>query len=109
MSGHHNFNELRAKMSPESRQRAHEMAKEMHREYVLAEIRRQVGLTQCEMAERLNVSQPAYAGYESGQDIRVGTLSRIISGMGGTLSINVHIGDEDFPMRFDNELAMALA
>ena len=109
MSGHRNFNELRAKMSPESRQRSHEMANEMHREYVLSEIRRQVGLTQCEMADRLNVSQPAYSCYENGKDIRIGTLSRIVTGMGGSLSILVHIDGQDFPMRFDNEPSMAMA
>ena len=52
MSGHRNFNELLAKMSPERRARVKAEADDLHREYVLSQIRQQVGFTQADVAER---------------------------------------------------------
>ena len=43
MNGHRNFNELLAKMSPERRARVKAEADDLHREYVLSQIRQQVG------------------------------------------------------------------
>ena len=60
----HHFSELKAKFSPEQRKRLDAEVDEMNREYVLSQLRSEVGLTQCEMAERLSISQPAYAAYE---------------------------------------------
>ena len=51
MSGHHPWSELVAEMSPERRARIKAESDKLHREYVLSEIRRQAGFTQCEMAE----------------------------------------------------------
>lgn len=42
MSGHRNFNELLAKMSPDRRARVKAEADDLHREYVLSQIRQQV-------------------------------------------------------------------
>lgn len=56
MSGHHQWSELVAEMPAERRKRIKEDADTLHREYTLSEIRRQAGLTQCQMAEKLNVS-----------------------------------------------------
>ena len=67
----------------------------MHREYTLSEIRRQAGLTQCQMAEKLNVSQPAYASFEKGGNLRVGTLQKIASALGGELSLNIKLHGDD--------------
>lgn len=61
MSGHRNFNELLSKMSQERRTRIKNEADNLHRAYVLAQIRQQVGVTQAEVAQRLGVSQPTYA------------------------------------------------
>ena len=77
MSGHRNFNELLAKMSPERRARIKAEADDLHREYVLSQIRQQVGFTQADVAERLGVSQPTYAECERGSNMRIGTLQKI--------------------------------
>ena len=63
----HHFSELKAKFSPEQRKRLDAEVDEMNREYVLSQLRSEVGLTQCEMAERLSISQPAYAAYEKAE------------------------------------------
>ena len=95
MSGHHPWSELMSEMPAERRKRIKEDADTLHREYTLSEIRRQAGLTQCQMAEKLNVSQPAYASFEKGGNLRVGTLQKIASAFGGELSLNIklHGGD----------------
>lgn len=98
MSGHHPWSELMAEMPAERRKRIKEGADALHREYTLSEIRRQAGLTQCQMAEKLNVSQPAYASFEKGGNLRVGTLQKIASAMGVRLSIEMTINDQHLPL-----------
>ena len=96
MSGHHPWSELMSEMPAERRKRIKEGADALHREYTLSEIRRQAGLTQCQMAEKLNVSQPAYASFEKGSNLRVGTLQKIASALGGELSLQVKFNGNNF-------------
>jgi len=100
MSGHRNFNELRARMSPERRAANAVAAAEMNREYVLAQIRREVGVTQTDMAERLGVAQPTYATQERNDNMRIGTLRRIVGALGGVLKMQVEIDGRDYPLGF---------
>lgn len=95
MSGHHPWPELLAEMPAARRKRIKESADALHREYTLSEIRRQAGLTQCQMAEKLNVSQPAYASFEKGSNLRIGTLQKIASALGGELSLNIKLHGDD--------------
>ena len=99
MSGHRNFNELLSKMSPERRARVKAEAGDLHREYVLSQIRRQVGFTQADVAERLGVSQPTYAECERGSNMRIGTLQKIVAALGGELSFHVLIGGRDYNLQ----------
>ncbi len=64
----------------------------------LSDVRKLVGMTQCEMAKRLNVSQPAYASFEKGSNLRVGTLQRIASALGGELSLNIKLYGNDLKL-----------
>ncbi len=95
MSGHHPWTELLAEMPAARRKRIKESADALHCEYTLSEIRRQAGLTQCQMAERLNVSQPAYASFEKCSNLRIGTLQKIASALGGELSLNIKLHGDD--------------
>lgn len=63
------------------------------RRCALSDIRKLTGLTQNEMAERLDVSQPAYAAFEKGGNLRVGTLQKIISVLGGELQLNIKLNN----------------
>lgn len=99
MSGHHPWSGLIAEMPAERRKRIKEGADALHREYTLSEIRRQAGLTQCQMAEKLNVSQPAYASFEKGGNLRVGTLQKIASALGGKLSLCVSIDGCEYDLQ----------
>ena len=99
MSGHRNFNELLTKMSPERRTRIRNEADTLHRDYVLAQIRQQVGITQAEVAQRLGVSQPTYAECERGSNMRIGTLQKIVAALGGKLSFHVAIDGRDYNLQ----------
>lgn len=67
----------------------------LRRKFALSDIRKIAGLTQSEMAERLDVSQPAYAAFEKGRNLRVGTLQKIVSALGGELLLRVKFQGRD--------------
>ncbi len=91
MSGHHPFEELRAKMSPAARAEARAKAREMMTEMLLAEIRKLVGLTQEEVAGAMGVTQPSLSKLENQDDMQVSTLRRLVEALGGQLEIIVHL------------------
>ena len=105
MSGHRNFSELRAKMSPERRARNEAEAENML--YLLSQIRQQVGLTQAEVADRLGVSQPTYAECERASNMRLGTLEKIITALGGKFSFHVEFDNFNCELQMPRQMAMA--
>ena len=107
MSGHRNFEELRRKFSPERRARLDDEVREMQREYAISQIRKKAGFTQVEMAERLSISQPTYAEYEKGGNMRIGTLQKIVAALGGVLKFEVELDGRDYPLHMSQQYAMA--
>ena len=89
------FKDLKARMSPESRTRADARTKEMMADMLLAEVRRLVGLTQEELAKKLGITQPTLSKLESQDDMQISTLRRLITGLGGSLEILVHLPTGD--------------
>ena len=90
-----NFKELEARMSPERLARAEMRAKEMMVDLLLSEIRKQVGLTQEELAASLKIKQPSMSKIESQDDMQISTLSRIIEALGGELELIAHLPGGD--------------
>jgi DNA-binding XRE family transcriptional regulator len=86
-----NFKELEANMRTESLARAKARAKEMMAEMLLSEIRREVGLTQEELAASLGIKQPSLSRLESQDDMQISTLRRLIAALGGELEIIAHL------------------
>jgi len=86
-----NFKELEAKMPPERVARAEMKAKAIMADMLLAEIRKQMGLTQKDLAVALNIKQPTLSKIESQEDMQIGTLSRIIEALGGELELIAHL------------------
>jgi len=74
-------------MSPERRQRNELAAKAAMAEMLLAELRRQAGLTQEEMAARMGIRQPTLSGLETQTDMQISTLRRLVEALGGQLEI----------------------
>ena len=84
------FSELRARMSPESKERADAKTKAMLEEMALAELRRARELSQSELARILGIRQPSVADMEKRTDMYISTLRSLIEGMGGQLDIIAH-------------------
>ena len=101
------FSELRSRMTAERRARNEAAAREMNREYVLSQIRREAGFTQEQVAHELGVSQPAYASVEKGDNMRIGTLQKIVAALGGVLSLHIDLGGKDDQLQLPTALQMA--
>jgi len=93
-----NFKELEVQMAPERLAQAEIKAKEIMAGMLLAEIRKQVGLTQKELAVKLKIKQPSMSKIESQDDMRIGTLIRIIEALGGELELIAHLPGGDLSL-----------
>jgi DNA-binding XRE family transcriptional regulator len=91
MAGHRNFNELRARMSPERQQANAQAAQEDLRLMLLEELRKAESLSQAELARRMGVSQPAIARLETQDDVQISTLQRLVQALGGVLEITARL------------------
>ena len=91
MPGHRNYKELRNRLSPESRRRAENGAREDMAQMLLSEIRKLTGLTQQEVARELGITQPGLSQLESQDDMQVSTLRKIVEALGGELEIVVKL------------------
>jgi DNA-binding XRE family transcriptional regulator len=62
----------------------------------LGELRAHVGLSQAQLAQRLGVSQAAISQMESGDDIQITTLKRVVKALGGELSVVARFPAREF-------------
>lgn len=67
--------------------------------WTLSDLRKLAGLTQCEMATKLGVTQPAYAVFEKSVNLRAGTLQKIITAIGGELHFKVRLHGHNFNLK----------
>src|ERR1700681_4266223 len=93
MSGHRPFNELTKGLTPARRARVAAKAAALREEMTLEELRKARDLSQEEVADALEVGQPAVAKLEKRTDMHVGNLRRYIEALGGTLEITAHFAD----------------
>ena len=90
-----NFNELRAKMSPEAQSRAAARAEAMLVEMQLQELRKSRQVTQVEVAKAMNVEQAAVSKLERREDMYVSTLREYVKALGGELRLVASFPDAD--------------
>lgn len=81
------FKELKEKMSPERREKVEDRARAILISMALQELRQTRQLTQQELAALLNVNQAALSKMENQTDMRISTLRKLLSAMGGNLKI----------------------
>jgi transcriptional regulator with XRE-family HTH domain len=81
------FKELREKMSPERQQRSRERTAAMLLAMDLAELRGKLGVTQEELASRLEISQSNVSRLERRRDMLVSTLREVVEAYGGRLRL----------------------
>ncbi|WP_419840298.1 XRE family transcriptional regulator [Candidatus Poriferisodalis sp.] len=95
MTGHRPFRELTEHFSRERRDRIEKLSRELAAEMPLHELRRARSLTQQDVAEVLDVQQPAVAKLERRADIYVSSLRSYIEAVGGRLRIVAEFPDGD--------------
>src|SRR5438105_2668012 len=88
-----NFDDLRAKMSPQSRVRSEEKFKQRVKEMPLEELRAAREMTQNQLAKTLHCSQAAVSKVERRADMYVSTLAQYVKAMGGNLEIRAVFPD----------------
>ncbi len=89
------FSELQAGMDPQRLARSKARSREMLADMLLAEIRRQTGLTQEALAAALGIKQPTLSKLESQTDMQISTLRRVIEALGGKLELIAHLPGGD--------------
>jgi len=82
-----NFNELRDKMSPESRAAVEERVRQTLAAMPMDELREARALTQTQLASVLNVTQGAVSKVERRADMYISTLRSYVRAMGGDVQI----------------------
>lgn len=70
------------------------------RAYLLKELRKELHITQVELAELLQVSQNRISRIEHGdiEKSQVDTLRKYVEAVGGTLTLEVQVGDRKFQL-----------
>ncbi|MFA7486384.1 MAG: helix-turn-helix transcriptional regulator [Phycisphaerae bacterium] len=91
----HKFEKLEKKMNAKRVKAAKAQAKEIMAEMLLAEIRKEAGFTQKEIAETIGIKQPSLSKLESQDDIQISTLQRLIQALGGELEMIAHMPGGD--------------
>jgi predicted transcriptional regulator len=79
---------------------------DMHVGERLCDIRRAAGLTQVQLAARLQIDQAAISRLERREDILVSTLRSYIEALGGKLRIDASLGDRPFVVRSFEETSL---
>ena len=64
-------------------------------EITLRHLREKLGLSQSELAERLEVQQPAISKLERRQNLELNTLRSVVHALGGTIEIIVRVPDKE--------------
>ncbi len=93
MTGHRPFKELTRGFTPERRGRVAAKAAALREEMTLEELRKARDFSQEQMAETLEVGQPAVAKLEKRTDMHVSNLRRYVEALGGTLEITARFAD----------------
>jgi DNA-binding XRE family transcriptional regulator len=93
MAGHKPWSTLTNQLSPQRRRRVASRVEQLELGMLLAKLRKQAGLTQQQLAERLGVSQPSISQMEAGDEMYVTSLSRVIAELGGDVVLRMPGGD----------------
>lgn len=101
MSGHRDFNELLLQFTPERQARVDAKKTKLIGALPLSELRTALAFTQKDLADTLNVNQPAVAKLENRADMHISSLRNYIEALGGRLSIVAEFPQGDVPIDLD--------
>lgn len=92
------WSDIKSKAPAEVRERAAQKTRDMSAAIQLDELRRLVGITQGELAERLGTNQPSISKLERRQDMYVSSLRHVVAALGGTLEISARFPGFTIPL-----------
>jgi transcriptional regulator with XRE-family HTH domain len=90
---HHKWETLKNRMSPERRARIDASVQAELASMPLAEIRKAIGLTQVELAGKLDAGQGTVSKIENAADMYLTTLRKYIEALGGELYLTARFPD----------------
>lgn len=89
----HKWRTLKQRMSPEAQARVDARAAQTLQSMPLAEIRKAVGMTQTELADRLHIAQGSVSKLENAADMYLTTLRKYVESLGGELHLTAVFSD----------------
>lgn len=81
------WDNLKRRMSPAARARVDARVRETLGTMPLAEIRKAIGMTQVDLAEKLDVAQSSVSKIENAADMYLTTLRKYVEALGGKLHL----------------------
>jgi len=93
MAGHTPWSKLNKDMSPERRARVEELYQQKKVGLLVAEMRKHSGMTQTELAGRIGTGQSTLSEMEASGDMRITTLNKIVTELGGELVVHMPDGN----------------
>ncbi len=87
------WNTLKKRMSPQAQARVDARVKTTLETMPLAEIRKAIGMTQAELAGKLEVAQGSVSKVENAADMYLTTLRKYVEALGGELRLTARFAD----------------
>ena len=87
------WNNLKRKMSPQVQARVDARVKATLQTMPLAEIRKAFGMTQADLAGKLDVAQGSVSKFENAADMYLKTLRKYVEALGGELHLTAKFAD----------------
>jgi len=84
-------------MTPEQRKRSDELYEKKRIGLLVAEMRKQAGLTQTELADRLGIGQSTISQMEASGDMHLTTVQKIVTELGGEIVLHMPQSDVSLP------------
>lgn len=99
MSGHQKFSNLTQNFSQHRKAKIAAKKAQLSEEMALGELRQALKISQAQLAEKLQVKQPAISRLEKRTDMYVSHLRQVIQAMGGELEIVARFGDGEVKIK----------
>ncbi len=104
MTGHHKFSQLTEGFSEKRKEKIASKTALLKEEMALHELRKALKISQAELAQKLQVKQPAVSRLENRTDMYVSHLRQVIEAMGGELSITARFPDGEVKIKNFSDL-----
>ena len=91
--------EVAGRLGSDALAEAHERTQAYIDGYRLAERRKELGLTQLELAERMGITKSRISQIERGEVSTFSAVARYVEALGGTIQITAVFGDDMYLLR----------